>query len=736
MEPVSYPDESVAVPDREENGDAPQSVGAQVGAGRRRWSPLLDIVLVGAVFLTGLGLAWQCQKINGDRLSAVHGDWFVPSVMWATGHGFRDARWQDIPELKAFLDQERPDLPAGSLPAEVKTTPCPKFQLQHRYAFLSVGLVWRWFGVNWAALRIWVGIILGLAGVAAYLFFRSGMGRVPAGLLALVFLFAPSTVSMIPHFRDISKAPFILAVLALLAFLARTPQSGRRLIALSALLGLIMGIGYGFRMDLLVCLAPAGGVLLLFLPGRPSWRQAVLRAAACAVMFACFAATSWPVYRERHNTGDTTFHNINGGLTDRQNNNLGLGGADYACIPLFHDGYIYDVVSDYAMRNGLVAGPILCQDPKYNQAGKAYFLKMIDTFPADMFVRGLVTVPRVLQDAGTATTPDPFRGDSTAAKLSLRTGRPLWAFLYYCGPVLVLLAVLSLLAADLRLGLAAAFVLLFFAGYPVLQYEYRHIFHLGVLTLWPIGFLVAQAGRGAMRLREQGRTCFAAWNWQHILPPLARMAVPLGLVAAVSAVIYGVALNIQGGYLKELRAQYRSAQLDPLPVQEDRAQSTWDWVFLRADQASLARLAPFAHPEFPVRSRYLAAEFQGHIDNYMFAEAYAIQRPEISPMDQTHYFVNPCGKPSADNRIRCFFPVFESTRGYSSQQSFAGIRIPRGLLPYFTGLYVVRNANEFPLELVLDITQDADSHCDSLLDHQRATSLFPGAAMRAQAAKQ
>jgi hypothetical protein len=59
----------------------------------------------------------------------------------------------------------------------------------------------------------------------------------------------------------------------------------------------------------------------------------------------------------------------------------------------------------------------------------------------------------------------------------------------------VLGAVLVAVSADLRVGLFLLVFVLYFAGYPAIQFHPRHDFHLEFIPWWALGFVVWQAGR-------------------------------------------------------------------------------------------------------------------------------------------------------------------------------------------------------------------------------------------------
>src|SRR5207247_11409528 len=98
---------------------------------------------------------------------------------------------------------------------------------------------------------------------------------------------------------------FMLLLILVIARMAIPPLDRRRCLLFAAIFGAVLGIGLGFRNDLLIHVPPFAAVVLLLLPG--SWRATLrLRAACFAVALVTFVASAWPVlaaYRSGSNTG-------------------------------------------------------------------------------------------------------------------------------------------------------------------------------------------------------------------------------------------------------------------------------------------------------------------------------------------------------------------------------------------------------------------------------------------------
>ena len=71
----------------------------------------------------------------------------------------------------------------------------------------------------------------------------------------------------LPNLRDYAKAPFTLALVMILIAMVVRPMAPAHVLLLSLAYGLVLGIGYGFRTDLLVDIPPFLIAVALFLPG-------------------------------------------------------------------------------------------------------------------------------------------------------------------------------------------------------------------------------------------------------------------------------------------------------------------------------------------------------------------------------------------------------------------------------------------------------------------------------------
>ena len=117
-------------------------------------------------------------------------------------------------------------------------------------------MTWKVTGVSWSRLAVLPGAFFGAVAALTYGVLRLGLSR-PLALLAVL----PSVIStpnfmIVPQLRDYAKGPFLLATILLMGALVMGSSDRRRVVWLSAIGGAVIGIGLGFRFDLIIAVPP------------------------------------------------------------------------------------------------------------------------------------------------------------------------------------------------------------------------------------------------------------------------------------------------------------------------------------------------------------------------------------------------------------------------------------------------------------------------------------------------
>jgi hypothetical protein len=494
-------------------------------------SLVVVIVLLGGWWGARFERAWHAS----GRQAFFYQEYFEPAVMMACGHGFvRAESRSQVEGLDDFLATRRDDMPCERIPPGVKLTR-EGIPVRAWYHFMiTVAAVWRIWGVSWSGLNPLFGLLFGTVLVLVYGLFRLGLGP---GLSALgTFLVAVSPVHLVnlPHLRDYAKAPFALGALLIAGWMVTRPFRARRVLILATLAGSVVGVGYGFRTDLLAAMPPLLLTVLFFLPGGLR-RNVLTKLGAAALLLLAFLGASGPAFSYRIREGSCQGHVILLGLMRPFDYWLGIEVGSYDWGDHVVDSFAYSAVTAHATRgaDGQQAPPYC--SPEYDRETLAYLLTIARLFPADMATRALASLDGV---ANVAFAADPPLSQYDGALYHAR--RVLVGPLKGLGIFFLAAASLAAVLGSLRLGLWALCVLLYHGIYPMLQFDPRHHFHLEWLGWYSLGFsclMLSKAFRAGFRR-------FRAWRAgdqrtlligaRELRAPAARGLLWVGLVASMA----------------------------------------------------------------------------------------------------------------------------------------------------------------------------------------------------------
>ena len=461
-----------------------------------------------AVVITVLFVAsalWGARYVtsfvaNGGQPS-FYQHYFEPAVMLACGHGFTVA---DVPRpqiVDDFLFQRTDSVDCDRLPESLAVNTRDVYQYAWLYLMGLVGVTWTIVGVSWSALTPLFGILFGLVIVLAYSIFRTVVPQPLAVAAAVLLSLSSLHLQNLPHLRDYAKAPFVLALVLILFWLVRLPFDGRRLLALATAYGIVLGIGYGFRTDLLANVPPLIVTIALFLPDGV--RQHVgVRLAAIAVALAMFVVVSWPAASYVVRSGGCQWHAALLGMSDRFTSDLHVTPSVYDWVPAFSDEYLHAAVSSTESRM-TGGGPLEYCSAGYDAATGRMLRDILTRFPADALTRAYASMGRII-DLPFYWWDSSSWGSASGILLKL---------VVRAAGLSVVVLVIGLGVRSLRLGLFALCVVVYFGGYPSMQFSNRHYFHLEFIGWMAMAFvgwhllrLLVEARRdGVARLVVEGR---------------------------------------------------------------------------------------------------------------------------------------------------------------------------------------------------------------------------------------
>lgn len=631
---------------------------------------------------------------------------FGPAVMTACGRGYVNPDPRALPALEAFLNRTADEITCAQV-AAVPTLPLSSMQRAFRYLIMTAGTTWRLQGqVAWSALTPLYGLLYGITIVLAFAIFRQGMGRALATVAAVALIGSTLHLNNVAHLRDYAKAPFVLGLVLCAIRLVRVPRSSRSTLALAAAVGLLTGIGIGFRNDLLVAIPAFLGVFALFLPGsiREQW---AVRAGALAVYVLAVYVAMWPM-SSQYTTGggSSTQHLVLLGLTPAFSADLGANNSRLYEVGFeYRDELALAIIDNYADRKLGDHRFLPMYGADYDRTASRVLADLARAFPADLLVRVYASAIRITELPHSTTTaalvvpeflPAPVQWVLLWKADALRLFGALWPWPF-------VITLVSLSVVSVRLGLFAALFVFYLSGYPALQFQERHFFHLEFVGWWALGFSAALAGRAALAIRGERRAA-----WLRELRPSIGWPMAAGRAAAVwSALAVAVMAPLWG-----LR-QYQEKNGEELIAQIAEApRAAIDLTPVAAGDGRVRYEAPGLSATLPadagVHASYLVAEIGGSACDAMVVEATQRYQASSASYDFTHSRRLPV--PVSDEPVRWFFPAYfripESANPAADAFAFAGVELPAAQASCLVRLSRVTDASRYPVLLDMQLPPD------------------------------
>jgi hypothetical protein len=626
---------------------------------------------------------------------------FAAAVAMACGKGFVNPGYTATPGLARFLARESDVFSCGEFPATVRPLALNFTQRLYRYLMSAAALVWSVRGVSWSGLWPLFGALFASTIASAYGLFRLGVGRLLAVAASLALVVSVIHLGHLPYLRDYAKAPFMLALLLVMARLPMGPATAARAIGYGMAFGLLLGIGFGFRNDLLINIPPFLLVVWLCMPGK-IFANLRLKAAATGAAAVAFAAVAWPILRA-YNAGSNTGHVAVLGLMTPYERTLGIRGSLYDWGYAYVDQFAGSIINSYSYR---VDGRYVDYLSKaYDREAIAFLLQIVRHWPADILTRVYASVLNILElpfTVGIWTSSIP--NGTTAKWVAELYGWQIWALSGYlsgCGLIVTTLALMMISARSPRAAAALLLLLLYYAGYPSIQFGARHFFHLEFIGWWALAFVVQQ-GLALVwwAAHGKGEALRAAMQPQTWARPLARVAV---FTLAATALVLGSLTTLRAYQTPHVRSLLREYLAAPRERLEMASTSQGEKVFIVSPDLWAA--SPGETLLMPVRVRYLIAEFSSS------PRCDAVQLPVTFRywyQDKTSDFsrdmalrLMPGGEPT-----RVFFPAYYdrswSSAGGPAGSYFEGVELPRGYAGCMTALSRVTDLGRYPV--LLDIT--------------------------------
>jgi hypothetical protein len=472
---------------------------------------------------------------------------------------------------------------------------------QPLYLTVLYAVMWRWLGLHWTLTHYVAAATVALSFITVYLCARGFMPSIVSAALALIFVSSPFFIPFTLQPRDAVKFPFAVAISALLIAGNTAVRTPTRFISYACGVGLLIGIGYGFRSDIYLFLFPAA-VIIAFLGQidlsssklagtRSILANLALRGAAVGALVVSFGIGGWmPLLNDHYfheHSSDVGYHVMAMGLLGHTRADLfqrdGMDGGRY----MYRNAYPNDLsvgvrVIEYAARR--YGEVVTFAAGSYWTYSKRYYLDVVSLIPADLlsgaigaFVN-LMTLPNSLkwrQDLAiqydhlapwTSTydfARDTYLYDVFARSLdrtfNAATGErePRWPLTAtFVANLMVFFLFLCLVAQRFGFRSAIATLVLLGAVLAVtsLKFEMRHMFYIYVFPLVAWGAALWLIFRsGVLLLRRRGAAARGnrlLGQWRSAASTIAMIAV---LLAAVCNIIVFVLLAARVYQISVLR---------------------------------------------------------------------------------------------------------------------------------------------------------------------------------------
>ena len=366
------------------------------------------------------------------------------------------------------------------------------FLTAHFYLASAVAVLWRCFSIDYRGLWPLVSLLVGAYACGCYVLLRLFYARLPAMTGAVILTLSPVMLSMVVYLRDYGKAPFFVWGIV---FLVSTARASTLLAAIlrAALAGVVVGIGYGFRSDVMVLL-PIGLLFLAISFKSRTW----IRCVGACVTYPFVALLLASPMLASSGAGGAAFL-VMQGMSEPFRDYLSLGVAPYVFGQRYSDELVLSSI----------ASELRATDPKWDISegiafqsvtqsitrSGGYVRSWLPAFSGDIATQAvksaawIVGFPALVAPGRLGLDPGiPVRSGPRAAQFLSRLYNLLgWPWI---PPVFIIGLIVFFWDVDSsspREALALSLMLGALAFYPVVQFSVRHIFHLEFI--WVLAFL-------------------------------------------------------------------------------------------------------------------------------------------------------------------------------------------------------------------------------------------------------
>jgi hypothetical protein len=460
--------------------------------------------------------------LAGITLNLVRSGWeqiaypqtFVPSIYVACGYGYGSPVDEFDPQVESFISGDTSSLNCN----DVRTPQNLDQQVAYLgtyYQQLTVGNWWRFVGISWQSLDWLTAIFLGIASSFTFLILRLWLST-----LFAIIVTGLSVIPALPFLvfpRDLMKAPFILGAIFLAFYIVlRRQKTSSYLVSMFAV-GAFLGVGLGFRTDVLVGMALITGTAVFFRQGTGErnrskrWSNVVISLCGVTILLLSFLFASAPARSKAPETNQTAHWALLGlsdSTQDRQS------GADERISIVQHhlDTFNFSIVEAHASYRGIEES-FAPYSMRFGENAQDLYLEAISSFPAMHLKNLLFTGSEVLATGASGLIFVADLAKNGVKENNFPASRNTFFILWVLIVLMWVIFVVTLIVLDRRLGLFALFFIAWITFFPMVQFESRHIFYLSFLTWIPIATaLDYTVNRHPLKFQS----LLKSWEWPDI----------------------------------------------------------------------------------------------------------------------------------------------------------------------------------------------------------------------------
>ncbi len=637
---------------------------------------LLEIVSV-LVVLSFAGY-YAHNNLDGWQPSSAVQTLARASIMWATGYGCHDFADEKLEADLRVLDKQLINtFPNSTSSAPVEKRPLTHLQKTHLYLCYLLGVSWWLFGIHWLVAKHLILAFLIVNALFLYGFCRQSLNRLLSVIVVCLFVISLSHLHHL-DLRDVSKAPFYSGTFLLLALLLKRPVRLYHYLLIVASLSVFIGIGLGFRRDMLV-LAVFVFPIILFCPVHTIFLRYRLFAAILYCVILALLALPIDAF-SFHERGQDNIRIICG-FAGESEYFLPLSQASYMKEPLAMNDDYGLIVSQAAAKTGATMpesqyqGLVGTSDADTLYSG-AYLNTLLRYFPFDLTVRAFSAVAYIIQ-----------------GRILQLSGVFKWAMTLT--PIIIALLLLMIASRAPWRATLMLYLLLVFCGYVSLQFQPRHYFHLTFIPIWIWALALYLAVKLLHQLlRDRNKEVrFYASQFYTLCKNSASWAAVICLLAA--SLLYGL-YRYQESKVLAIRDAYENADRTLITPKI----SQWDNnLLLGLDISECTSEMDFLRPDQLIH-KTLMIEIECTDDPFILGTSYYGYRNLSSPIN-----INKQGVSNGDI-MRIYVPAYE-WQSPKTPMFFNGFVVSPELNKHVLNIYEVDNDDLLPMVLLATSNEHA-----------------------------